>query len=90
VDTGALSYDPRMADETKDDGEGGLHPAMVGAVVLALVAIDFIVQNTSRVRVHFLFLSKDAPVWLLLLVTSAVAIGAAEIAGWSLRRRRNG
>jgi uncharacterized integral membrane protein len=79
-----------MVDDTKGDGEGGLHAAMLGAVVLALVAIDFIVQNTDRVRVHFLFISKDAPVWLLLLVTSAVAIGAAEVAGWSLRRGRKG
>ena len=78
-----------MVDEAKGDGEGGLHPAMLGAVVLALVAIDFIVQNTDRVRVHFLFLSREAPVWLLLLVTSAIAIGAAEVAGWSLRRARN-
>jgi uncharacterized integral membrane protein len=77
-----------MADDTKNDGEGGLHPAMLGAVVLALVAIDFIVQNTNRVQVHFLVFSRDAPVWLLLLITSAVAIGAAEVAGWSLRRRR--
>ena len=77
-----------MADDSKGDGEGGLHPAMLGAVVLALVAIDFIVQNTNRVQVHFLVFSRDAPVWLLLLVTSAVAIGAAEVAGWSLRRRR--
>jgi uncharacterized integral membrane protein len=77
-----------MADDTKGDGEGGLHPAMLGAVVLALVAIDFIVQNTNRVQVHVLVFSRDAPVWLLLLVTSAVAIGAAEVAGWSLRRRR--
>jgi uncharacterized integral membrane protein len=77
-----------MADDTKGDGEGGLHPAMLGAVVLALVAIAFIVQNTDRVEVHFLFFSKDAPLWLLLLVTSAVAIAAAEVAGWSLRRRR--
>ena len=79
-----------MADDTKGDGEGGLHPAMLGAVVLALVAIDFIVQNTNRVQVHFLVFSRDAPVWLLLLITSAVAIGAAEVAGWSLRRRRKG
>jgi uncharacterized integral membrane protein len=77
-----------MADDTKNDSEGGLHPAMLGAVVLALVAIDFIVQNTNRVQVHFLVFSRDAPVWLLLLITSAVAIGAAEVAGWSLRRRR--
>jgi uncharacterized integral membrane protein len=77
-----------MADDTKNNGEGGLHPAMLGAVVLALVAIDFIVQNTNRVQVHFLVFSRDAPVWLLLLITSAVAIGAAEVAGWSLRRRR--
>jgi uncharacterized integral membrane protein len=77
-----------MADDSKRDGEGGLHPAMLGAVVLALVAIDFIVQNTDRVQVHFLFISKEAPVWLLLLLTSAVAIAAAEVAGWSLRRRR--
>jgi hypothetical protein len=35
-----------------------------------------------------LFISLHAPLWLLLLVTSALAIAAAEVGGWSLRRSR--
>jgi uncharacterized integral membrane protein len=76
-----------MADDAKGDSEG-LHPGLVGAALLALAALIFIIQNRLRVPVHFLFISVHAPLWLLLLITSALAIAAAEVGGWSLRRSR--
>jgi uncharacterized integral membrane protein len=74
-----------MADETK---RGGLSPAFIAAAVLALALLDFVLQNTDDVRVHFLFFSTDKPLWLLLLITSALAIGAAEVFAMAMRRRR--
>jgi uncharacterized integral membrane protein len=75
-----------MADDTK---RGGLHPAFIAGVVLALALLDFVLQNTDDVRVHFLFFDTDKPLWLLLLITSALAIGSAEVFSFVWRRRRN-
>jgi len=76
-----------MPDDTT--GRQGLHPAFIGAVALGLALLDFVLQNTDDVRVHFLFLSTDKPLWLLLLLTSALAIAAAEIFAFAWRRRRD-
>ena len=69
--------------------ERGIPGALIGAVILAAAVLIFIFQNTNRVTIHFLWFTRDAQVWAALLVTSAVAIGAAELFAVYLRRRRN-
>ena len=81
------SYDLLMADESKSL-EQRISPSLIGGIVLALAAIDFVAQNRDRVTVHFLFFSFDARVWMLLLITSALAILAAELVSRHLRRNR--
>ncbi|MEO7557174.1 MAG: hypothetical protein ABIV94_11290 [Acidimicrobiales bacterium] len=76
-----------MADDT--NGRRVLQPALVAAVVLALALVDFVLQNTDDVRVHFLIFSTTKPLWLLLLITTALAIAAAEIFAFAWRRRRS-
>jgi uncharacterized integral membrane protein len=65
-------------------------PSLVGAVVLAVVVLVFVLQNTHRVPVHFLWFEWNGQLWLMLLITSAVAIVAAELFSMYLRRRRAG
>jgi uncharacterized integral membrane protein len=74
-------------DRTTVDGRG-VSPALIGGAVLALAAIDFVVQNRGPITIHFLFLSFDAHVWTALLITSVLAIVAAELMGGHLRRSR--
>jgi uncharacterized integral membrane protein len=63
-------------------------PALIGGVILALAAVDFVVQNRGDVSVHFLFFEFESRVWTLLLVTSVLAIVAAELLGRAIRRSR--
>jgi uncharacterized integral membrane protein len=63
-------------------------PALVGAVLLAAIVLIFVFQNTHRVPIHFLWFEKDAQLWLMLLITAAVAIASAELFSVYLRRRR--
>jgi uncharacterized integral membrane protein len=72
-----------------DDGGRNTSPQLVGAIVLALAVVDFVVQNRQRVEIHFLFFSFDARVWMALLITSVLAILAAEFFSHVLRKRRN-
>jgi uncharacterized integral membrane protein len=63
-------------------------PALIGSVVLAVIVVVFVLQNTHRVPVHFLWFQWNGQLWLMLLITSAVAIVAAELFSLYLRRRR--
>ena len=72
-----------------DGGERKASPQLVGAIVLALAVVDFVAQNRDPLTIHFLFFSFDAHVWIALLITSVLAILAAEFFGHVLRKRRN-
>ena len=76
-----------MADDRKGQG-GGLSPALIAGIVLALAAVDFVVQNRRDVKIHFLFFESNKPLWILLLITSALAIVAAELIAITIRRSR--
>ena len=78
-----------MAD--RDDiksAEGGLSPALIAGIVIALAAIDFVAQNRQDLTIHFLFFTVESKVWTALLVTSVLAIVASELVGRHLRRQR--
>ena len=78
-----------MAD--RDDSkslERGVSPALVAGIVIALAAIDFIAQNRQDLTIHFLFFTIESKVWTALVVTSVLAIVAAELVGRHLRRQR--
>ena len=66
-----------------------MHPALIGAVVLAVIVIVFVLQNTHRVPIHFLWFEWNGQLWLILLITSASAIAAAELFTVYLRHRRD-
>jgi uncharacterized integral membrane protein len=75
-------------DDKKALDERSVSPQLIAGIVIALAAIDFVVQNRGRITIHFLFLSFDARIWMALLITSVLAIVAAELVGRHLRRRR--
>ena len=45
----------------KKGGPGGMSPRLIAALVLAALAVIFVLQNTGRGRVSFLFWHIDAP-----------------------------
>ncbi|WP_454295531.1 LapA family protein [Salana multivorans] len=54
------------------------------SILLSILAIVFIVQNTRDVRVALLMLEVDAPAWLVYAVLVVIGI----IIGWFAHRRR--
>lgn len=63
-------------------------PQLVGgaAVIGALVA--FVVQNTRKVTVMWLFFDAKAPLWIVLVITVAAALVAGELLASAIRRHR--
>ena len=60
----------------------------VGVGLLAIALGAFVVQNPDDVKVEWLFFSFTLPLWLLLVVTSALALVLGELVGWLWRRRK--
>jgi uncharacterized integral membrane protein len=78
-----------VAQRDSKESEGRhVPPSLIGAVVLAAIIIIFVLQNTHRVPIHFLWFERDAQLWLMLLITAAISIGAAELFSMYLRHRR--
>lgn len=65
-----------------------MQPALIGGIVLVLALLAFVLQNTDETPVKWLFFEFDFPLWLLLVVTSALAIVGGELVGFFIRRMR--
>jgi uncharacterized integral membrane protein len=78
-DTGA----PAPASERR-----GVSPSFVIGVVVAVLTVIFVLQNTRRTKVEFLAWDVRPPLWIVLLVTAVAAIVAGELLGTVVRRRR--
>jgi len=77
-----------MPDRDESVEERKVSPSLIAGILIALAAIDFVVQNRQEITVHFLFFSIEAKVWVALVVTGVLSILAAEFLGGHLRRRR--
>ena len=60
-----------------------LNPKQWAAIALVIVALVFILQNLTYVRVEFFLIHTAAPLWLVLLVTLVTGYAI----GWFSKRR---
>ena len=67
------------------DGRTGLSAGAIATIVGLALLIVFMVQNTERVAVSFLFWDLDSPVWLMVL--GAALLGAIVLYGLGVVRR---
>jgi uncharacterized integral membrane protein len=69
----------------------GAWTGVVVALVLIVLLVVFVLQNTDSAPVEFLWLDGDAPVAVLLLIAAAVGMAIAALVGslriMQLRRR---
>jgi uncharacterized integral membrane protein len=67
---------------TEEPEKRGLSPKAIVAIVLGVLALIFVVQNTDSHRINMLFWDARMPTWLWLLVILLVGVAI----GWLLRR----
>ncbi|MGQ3383666.1 hypothetical protein [Glutamicibacter sp. TV12E] len=72
-----------MSGEERKPQRISLNPRQWAAIALVIVALVFILQNLTYVRVEFFLIHTAAPLWLVLLVTLA----AGYAIGWFSKRR---
>lgn len=76
-----------MADEVESGGRG-VSAGLVGAGVLAVLLVIFVLQNTDEVGVEVFFWDVRGPLWLVLAASILVGLVALELATTVLRRNR--
>jgi len=68
----------------------GISPALVGFIVLAILAIVFVVQNPEKAEIELLFWGVTASLWVVILISIAIGVLLDRLFGiWWRRRRRD-
>ncbi|CAN5161029.1 hypothetical protein BH18ACT4_BH18ACT4_08590 [soil metagenome] len=84
-------YDPRMVDEPSGrpvrTGRRGIPPTLLVGALLAAAVVTFVFQNTHQVSVEWLMFEAKVQLWVVLLITAAVALVIGELIAVSFRRR---
>jgi uncharacterized integral membrane protein len=63
-------------------------PKMVVAIIVGVLALVFVFQNTGSKHVDFLFWSLSMPAWIWLLVVFVAGLVVGSMFPWLRRRRR--
>ncbi|MFR9794311.1 DUF1049 domain-containing protein [Streptomyces sp. MS06] len=76
----------RSADGTKEGGRGGaLTPARIAVLVLFVLALIFIFENTQQTKIRLLIPEVTMPLWAALLVLWIIG---ALCGAYFVKRRR--
>ena len=79
---------PRGPDRDGIDDREVRRIAMVGGVVLvASIALVFIVENSHQVHVSFVFFSSDISLIWVIILSAAVGAVAGALGGRAIRKR---
>lgn len=67
----------------------GLSPALVAFIVVAIVALVFVLQNGERAPIKFLFFDASTSVWVAIAIAIGIGILLDRLLlAWWRRRRR--
>jgi uncharacterized integral membrane protein len=70
------------------EGRSGPSPTLIVLIVLAAVAVVFVLQNKDPQSVDFLFLDVKAPEWVIFAILLAVGALLDRLLQFWMRRRR--
>jgi uncharacterized integral membrane protein len=65
-----------------------LSPRIIALVIVAVLILVFILQNTDKTTVHFLFFDLTAGKWFALVVAVALGVLLDRAFMWWWRRRK--
>ena len=65
-----------------------VRPSVIVAALVAAALIIFVVQNSSRVPVNWLFVQVDGPLWAVIIVAAVAGAVLSQVLGWVVARSR--
>jgi uncharacterized integral membrane protein len=65
-----------------------LPPRAILGIVIAVLALIFILQNTHDVQIHVLFWHSDRPLWLWMLVLFVAGFIVGSVFPWLRRTKK--
>ena len=86
-----MSMDWKEHDRQSEAPQGEkskISVALIAWIVVAVLALVFILQNTSKATVHFLFFDFTAGKWFALLVAVLLGVLLDRAFLWWWRRRK--
>jgi uncharacterized integral membrane protein len=86
-----MSMDWKANERRSEAPEGDktkISPALIISLVIAVLAVIFIIQNARDAQVKFLFWDGTLSLWIVLLLTLIVGVLLDRVVTWALRRRR--
>lgn len=76
-------------EELQENWQPKLYGRLIALVLLVSYAIAFVLENRSRVQVHFVFATASVSlIWLILLAIAIGVAGGILLAQLDRRRRR--
>ena len=66
----------------------GFPPWLIAVLVVGVVSVLFIMQNRTRVKVHFIVFDRQARTWVVILISMALGALLAEAVRLAVKRRR--
>jgi uncharacterized integral membrane protein len=76
------------AGSAAKSGREGPSAFLIALIVVAVLAFIFIIQNSRRVEVQFLFFNHPSRLWLALLITFVLGAACGQLAMTAWRRRK--
>jgi uncharacterized integral membrane protein len=68
--------------EVSRTGKRRISAGAIVAIVLAILGIIFIVQNTASSSIHFLFWTFSTPMWIWLAIVLLVGVVIGSLFPW--------
>ena len=67
----------------------GFPPWLIAVIAVGIVSVLFIMQNRTRVKVHFIVFDRQARTWVVILISMALGALLAEVVRLAIKRRRS-
>lgn len=80
----------RRADDRAVGGRTSPSPTVIGAIVVAVLAVIFIAQNQEETQITFFFWDRRTDVWVAILVALILGALLGQLLTMMWKRRRRG
>jgi uncharacterized integral membrane protein len=78
----------RAAGQELPEEKAKISPRLIGIIVVVALILLFVLQNTKKTEIHFLFFDLRAGTWFAILVAIALGVLLDRAFTWWWHRRK--